>query len=148
MKRLLILVTLMFCVMLILALTVNQRNDLEEVLSAEAKASESGPASASANSGICGDVNDDFVVNPGDIVYLLNYLFEEGGSPICSPDASCVDANGDGQVDLGDILYLQAFLSGFGPDPIGFLRGKLRRQLCSAAHPRRSSVFRAEPPRP
>ncbi len=54
-----------------------------------------------------GDANGDFVIDTGDIVYLINYLFL-GTS---APDPLWVgDANSDGIVDSGDVIYLINYL--------------------------------------
>jgi hypothetical protein len=66
---------------------------------------------------ICGDVNNDGIVNVGDIVYLVSYLYKSGPAPIPMP---CVgDVNNDDIVNVGDIVYLVSYLykSGPAPDP-------------------------------
>ena len=56
----------------------------------------------------CGDVNGDFVVNVGDIVYLVCYLYKGGPAPPC-PIARG-DVNNDGVINVGDVVYLVSFL--------------------------------------
>jgi hypothetical protein len=63
----------------------------------------------------CGDVNGDYVVNVGDIVYVVAYLYKGGPPPPC-PIARA-DANGDGVVNVGDVVYLVAFAYKSGPQP-------------------------------
>ncbi len=64
---------------------------------------------------VCGDVNNDGIVDVGDIVYLVTYLYRGGPSPI---PMDCVgDVNGDGVVDVGDIVYLVTYLYRGGPAP-------------------------------
>jgi parallel beta-helix repeat protein len=64
-----------------------------------------------------GDANADGVINLGDVVYLINYLFRGGSPPI---PAECVgDCNGDCIVDLGDVVYLINYLFRGGPEPSG-----------------------------
>jgi hypothetical protein len=64
---------------------------------------------------ICGDVNNDGIVNVGDIVYLVSYLYKSGPAPIPMP---CVgDVNNDDIVNVGDIVYLVSYLYKGGPAP-------------------------------
>ena len=63
---------------------------------------------------IRGDANRDGIIDVGDIVYLVSYLYKNGPAP--SPiDAG--DANCDGIVDVGDIVYLVSYLYKNGPPP-------------------------------
>jgi uncharacterized delta-60 repeat protein len=61
---------------------------------------------------ICGDANLDGVVDIGDIVYLINYVFY-GGSV---PEGEC-DVNNDGIMDIGDIVYLINYVFYGGVEP-------------------------------
>ncbi|MGB2769551.1 MAG: dockerin type I repeat-containing protein, partial [Candidatus Zixiibacteriota bacterium] len=61
-----------------------------------------------------GDANGDGLVDVGDVVYLINYLYK-GGPP---PDPLAAgDVNCDGIVDLGDVVYLVNYLFRGGPPP-------------------------------
>jgi hypothetical protein len=63
---------------------------------------------------IRGDVNGDGVIDLGDVVYLINYLYKGGPAP----DPLWVgDVNCDGIVDLGDVVYLINYLYRGGPPP-------------------------------
>ncbi len=64
---------------------------------------------------ICGDVNDDGLVNVLDIVYLIDYKFKGGPAPIVMESA---DVNFDGNVNVLDIVYLIDFKFKDGPDPV------------------------------
>jgi hypothetical protein len=64
----------------------------------------------------CGDVNDDGVVNVGDVVYLVTYLYKGGPGPVEPTERG--DANNDCSVNVGDIVYLVAHLYGDGPPPV------------------------------
>jgi len=64
----------------------------------------------------CGDCNSDEVINSGDVVYLIDYLFREGGAPI--PLLSVANCNGDEIVNVADVVYLIDFLYKGGP-PLG-----------------------------
>jgi hypothetical protein len=64
---------------------------------------------------ICGDVNLDEVIDGGDVVCLISYLFRHGAPPI--PDICVGDVNGDGQVNASDIIYLIDYLFRNGPPP-------------------------------
>jgi hypothetical protein len=61
-----------------------------------------------------GDPNGDKVVDVGDVVYLINYLFQGGISP--SPQASG-DVNEDCVVDVEDVVYLINYLFKGGAPP-------------------------------
>lgn len=59
-----------------------------------------------------GDVNGDGSVTVGDVFYLINYLFANGGAPL-GPG----DANGDNAVSVGDVFFLINYLFANGPAP-------------------------------
>jgi hypothetical protein len=62
----------------------------------------------------CGDANGDGMVNVGDAVWIINYVFK-GGAP---PDPPLLgDANCDGQTNIGDAVYLIANIFSGGPPP-------------------------------
>ncbi|MCK4223839.1 MAG: C10 family peptidase [candidate division Zixibacteria bacterium] len=63
---------------------------------------------------IRGDANSDEVIDLGDVVYLINYLYRNGPAPnpLWTGDANC-----DGIVDLGDLVYLINYLYKGGPPP-------------------------------
>ena len=63
---------------------------------------------------IRGDANGDGVVELGDVVYLITYLFKSGPAPVplLSGDANC-----SGAVELGDVVYLITYLYKGGPPP-------------------------------
>ena len=65
---------------------------------------------------ICGDCNDDGLVDIGDVLYLINYLFLDGSEP--DPVGCGGNANGDGQLDIGDVLHLINYLFIEGPPPV------------------------------
>jgi ankyrin repeat protein len=63
---------------------------------------------------IRGDANADGIVNVGDVVYLVSYLYKNGPTPNPSDAGDC---NCDGIVDLGDVVYLVSYLYKNGPPP-------------------------------
>ena len=69
---------------------------------------------------ICGDCNNDGIVDVGDVVYLINYLFIGGPEPV--PDLCVGDVNGDGIVNISDVVYLINYLFINGPPPGGCCR--------------------------
>jgi len=62
-----------------------------------------------------GDANDDDVVDLGDILYLISYLYKGGPEPL--PLWIVGDVNCDILVDLGDLLYLINYLYKDGLKP-------------------------------
>ncbi len=66
---------------------------------------------------IVGDANHDSEINLGDVVYLVNYVFKEGPSPIPFYSGN---ANSDGMVNLGDAVYLVNYIFRDGPAPVSF----------------------------
>jgi hypothetical protein len=61
-----------------------------------------------------GDVTGDEIIDVGDVVTLINYLFKNGSAPepFISGDANC-----DGNVDIGDVVYLINYLYKAGTAP-------------------------------
>ncbi len=62
-----------------------------------------------------GDVNADGLIDVGDPIYVLNYLFKSGPEPI--PVLAAGDANCDEIVDLGDAIRLLNYLFKAGSAP-------------------------------
>lgn len=62
-----------------------------------------------------GDVDQDGVIELGDVLYLISYLYKLGPAPdpLVTGDVNC-----DGIVDLGDVLYLISYLYKGGPPPL------------------------------
>ena len=64
---------------------------------------------------VCGDVTGDGVIDIGDVVYLINYLYKNGPAP---DPLEVGDVNAcDAVVDLGDVVYLINYLFRNGPPP-------------------------------
>jgi hypothetical protein len=61
-----------------------------------------------------GDANMDGVIEPGDVVYLINYLFRDGTPPYPHQAGDC---NCDGGVGSGDVVYLMNYLFRGWPPP-------------------------------
>jgi len=61
-----------------------------------------------------GDANGNGAVEPGDIVYLINYLFRNDPPPDPYQTGDC---NCDGEVDPGDVVYLINYLFRGWPPP-------------------------------
>jgi len=64
---------------------------------------------------LAGDPNFDGVVNIGDAVYIINYIFKDGAYP--TPFAAG-DTNNDGTISLGDAVYLVNYIFKNGPAPL------------------------------
>lgn len=62
-----------------------------------------------------GDANNDGRVNVTDVVYLINYLFNDGPEP--RPLWIVGDVNCDIKVDVVDVVYLINYLFQEGPEP-------------------------------
>jgi hypothetical protein len=60
---------------------------------------------------ICGDTNNDEAVNIGDVVYLVNHIFNNGPVPL---HTAAVDVNCDGNINVGDAVFLGNYV--FQPD--------------------------------
>lgn len=65
--------------------------------------------------GICGDANNDAVVNVSDAVKIINYVFVGGQEP--QPVLACGDANNDGVVNVSDAVRIinYVFVGGAAP---------------------------------
>jgi hypothetical protein len=63
---------------------------------------------------LCGDVTGDKVIDVGDVVFLINYLFKNGPAP---DPLQMGDVNRDEAVDIGDVVYLINYLYKGGPAP-------------------------------
>ena len=61
-----------------------------------------------------GDANGDGLIDLGDVVFLVNYLYRNGPAP---ENSLAGDVNCDGIVDLGDVIYLINYLFKGGPPP-------------------------------
>jgi hypothetical protein len=70
---------------------------------------------------LCGDCNEDGIVNIADIVYLLNYCFLNGPPP---PDLDSAETDGYEFLNIRDAVYLRNYLFSGGPLP-----------TCPATHP-------------
>jgi len=64
---------------------------------------------------LCGDLNGSGIVELGDVVYLISYLYKNGSPPDVYQSA---DVNCSGLVELGDVVYLISYLYKSGPEPV------------------------------
>jgi len=64
----------------------------------------------------CGDVDNSEDIDIDDVVYLINYIFNEESGPV--PQKCVGDVNGDGQVDIDDVVYLISYIFSMGPPPV------------------------------
>lgn len=60
-----------------------------------------------------GDANWDWMVDIGDVIYVINYLFIDGPSPLY---CDCADVNCDEIIDIGDVVSYINYLFMSGPD--------------------------------
>jgi subtilisin family serine protease len=63
---------------------------------------------------VIGDANTDSIVNIGDAVFIIGYIFRSGPPPI-RPVAA--DANCDGRINVGDAVFIIRYLFSSGPAP-------------------------------
>jgi PKD repeat protein len=78
------------------------------------QAPEEGPVIRTIKYSLVGDANGNDAIEPGDVVYLLNYLFRDGAAPVPYEAGDC---NYDGVVDPADVVYLINYLFRNGPPP-------------------------------
>ncbi len=64
---------------------------------------------------VLGDANSDGQCNIGDAVFLINYIFNSGPSPV--PDKTG-DINGDCSVNIGDAVYIINYVFKGGASPL------------------------------
>jgi hypothetical protein len=64
---------------------------------------------------VCGDANRDELINVGDAIYVINYVFKQGPAP--APIIEAGDANCEGNVNVADAVFLinHVFKNGGGP---------------------------------
>jgi hypothetical protein len=67
-----------------------------------------------------GDVNQDALLDVSDVVYLINYLYKSGVTPLPFTDQG--DVNHDKIVDVSDIVYLLNYLFRAGSPPQDYQR--------------------------
>jgi hypothetical protein len=65
-------------------------------------------------SDVIGDANGNGVIDLGDVIYLINYLFIGGPEP---EPLEVGDTNCDGMVNIADVIYLINYLFVGGPPP-------------------------------
>ncbi len=63
---------------------------------------------------LSGDANSSGVVDIGDVVTLINYLYKSGPGPV---PTEAGDVNCDGKIDVGDVVYLINYLFKGGTAP-------------------------------
>ena len=63
---------------------------------------------------LCGDCNRDGLVELGDVVHLISYLYKSGPAPVPLLAGDC---NCDEEVQLGDVVYLISYLYKSGDAP-------------------------------
>jgi len=66
-------------------------------------------------SNICGDVDNDYIVNILDITFMINFLYKNGEEPLSFWAA---DPDGNGLTNIIDITYLISYLYKGGPEPV------------------------------
>ena len=66
---------------------------------------------------MCGDIDDNGVINISDLVYALSYMFSDGPPPA---NLASMDTDGSGSLNISDIVYLISYMFGnpSGPAPV------------------------------
>ncbi len=64
---------------------------------------------------LCGDMNNDGVIQLSDMTYIISYLYIDGPHPM--PNLCVGDVNGDGFINIADMTYIISYLYGGGPAP-------------------------------
>ncbi len=54
-------------------------------------------------------------INIADLVYLVDYMFNEGPQPICLEEA---DMDATGEINIADLVYLVDYMFNEGPEPV------------------------------
>ena len=70
--------------------------------------------SPTAGAMICGDYTGNGQVEIGDLVFLVDAMFNQGQWPIYPPIADC---DGDGNIDIADVVCWVSWMFGGGPAP-------------------------------
>ncbi len=60
------------------------------------------------------DGSPDDAIDIGDLVFLVNYMFNDGAIPVCAEEA---DIDGNGAQDIGDLVTLVNYMFNDGPSP-------------------------------
>ncbi|HOP06922.1 MAG TPA: hypothetical protein PLF13_06485 [candidate division Zixibacteria bacterium] len=74
-------------------------------------------------SGCCigdrGNINnsEDDVLDISDVVYLVNYMFQQGPAPVCMDEAN-VNGSELPEPDISDLVYLASYMFNQGPPPV------------------------------
>lgn len=63
---------------------------------------------------VCGDANADALVNVGDAVFMINFIFKNGATPV---PYEAGDVNCDDSPNVGDAVYLINYIFKGGPIP-------------------------------
>ena len=63
---------------------------------------------------LAGDANGDWIVDVGDVVYLVNYLYKSGSPP---DPLEAGDTNCDQVVNVGEVVFLVNYLYRGGDPP-------------------------------
>jgi hypothetical protein len=91
------------------------------------------------------DPNNDGIVDPADIFYLVAYLFTGGPAPQGPGGMPSGDANGDGIVDPADIFYVVHYLFTGGPAPMAVTPLQAREQSTPTASALAGSITLGRP---
>ncbi len=65
---------------------------------------------------LCGDANNDGIINILDVIYIIKYKYEGGPAPV--PDVAIADANCDGYINILDADYIIRYKYKDGPAPV------------------------------
>jgi hypothetical protein len=88
-----------------------------EAIDAAANSAASVVRTVTYSSQMCGDVDGDGdpLITIADLVYLVDYMFNQGPPP---PVEAAADMDGSGGIDIADLVYLVDYMFNDGPPPV------------------------------
>ncbi len=100
-------------VLLVLLLPAFLLADQKEDVAVTIADSGAGQSVSDGEKGVCGDANDDTIINLGDISFIFSHAF---GGPAPNP-VSSGNVDGYGRINIRDVNYLNDYLYYMGPAP-------------------------------
>ena len=67
---------------------------------------------------LCGDMDNSGGIDIADLVYIVDYMFNQGSEPIPYLCVANVDGEGGEAIDIADLVYLVDYMFNQGPVPV------------------------------